>query len=255
MTRRPWLVACLALSCLVFAACSQNPLKAGPADTTPFLRHAAAGMKPDSGETPFHQVYHARDPNLLRRASAAHFLYISPVEVRFLRPVRRGAGNTEAQAFNYERPVAETAEELRQDFIRAFRTSQKPRFLVTRRPVEDGLTLDLALTELNPTAPVVNFLRWPARLLSPLLPFGLGSAAKGSVALEGLLRDNQTGQVVFAFADREKDQISLFSVRDFGPYAHTSLSLDSWARQFEEYTRTPSRDEVDDSLPFRFNPF
>lgn len=255
MKRRRWLAALLALACATPVACSQNPLKAWPAETTPFLGQAIAGMKPDSGETPFHHAYHAVDPDLLRRASASHFLYVAPVETRFLRTIRGGAGSTEANAFHYERPVAETAYRLQRDFVAAFRTSRHPRFLVTRRPMPGGLSLHLALTELNPTAPMINFLRWPARLLSPLLPYGIGSVAKGSVAIEGVLRDNDTGRVVFAFADREKDQISLFSVRDFGPYAHTALALSSWAAQFEEYTRTPSRDDVDDTLPFRFNPF
>ena len=50
----------------------------------------------------------------------------------------------------------------------------------------------------------------------------------------------QPACVIFQFADREKDKITLWSLRDFRPYRHSLVAIDEWARQFEKLTRTPN---------------
>ena len=76
--------------------------------------------------------------------------------------------------------------------------------------------------------------------------------ASGSVAIEGRIRDAQSGEVIFAFADRESDKAAAVSAADLTWHYHAKEIADDWARQFVELSDTGPEHKVEDSSPFTF---
>ena len=48
--------------------------------------------------------------------------------------------------------------------------------------------------------------------------------------------------------------MTFYSLRDFQPYGHATHTVEEWARQFEEFTRTRSNVRVKPSLCFTLDP-
>jgi hypothetical protein len=80
-----------------------------------------------------------------------------------------------------------------------------------------------------------------------LTPFGLilapakmgakaatDSPTMASVAIEGVIRDSMTKEVVATFTDREKQDVALFNTKDFSSYGNVEDIVDEWARIFVE---------------------
>ena len=118
------------------------------------------------------------------------------------------------------------------------------------------MSLELALVELDPTSVSGNTARTLGNyFLTPLIGFASYGRTAGTIAIEGRLVNSATGDVVFQFADREADQFAVLPVKNYQSYGFIDNIIETWARQFEEFTRTPTRTSMDDTLGFTLNPF
>jgi hypothetical protein len=113
--------------------------------------------------------------------------------------------------------------------------------------------LEIAITEISPNVPEVSAVATVAGFFLPgsgvIRLFG-----SGSIAIEGILRDGKTGDLLAEFRDREADKSAPISVRDYQMYAHIRRTLDDWADQLAELAGTVSSHQVKDSLPFTLDP-
>jgi hypothetical protein len=127
------------------------------------------------------------------------------------------------------------------------------KFTVRDEPTDQTLVLEIAITEISPNVPEVSAVATVAGFFVPgsgiIRVFG-----SGSIAIEGILRDGKTGDLLAEFRDREADKSAPISVRDYQMYAHIRRSLDDWADQLAELAGTMSTHQVKDSLPFTLNP-
>jgi hypothetical protein len=127
------------------------------------------------------------------------------------------------------------------------------RFTVRDEPSNDSLVLEIAITEISPNVPEVSAVATVAGFFLPgsgvIRLFG-----SGSIAIEGILRDGKTGDLLAEFRDREADKSAPISVRDYQMYAHIRRTLDDWADQLAELAGTVSSHQVKDSLPFTLDP-
>ncbi|WP_038159474.1 DUF3313 family protein [Verrucomicrobium sp. BvORR106] len=220
-------------------------LKAKAAPLSSFTAHSQA-MQPQRDRAPFALAW--INPELPARRSHYASIYIAPVDVSHLRAAKPNLSR--ATTFeSQDRPVQEMSRYMRQSFANAFRESPAPRLSVAASPEPGGVTLRLALVELNATDAVGNAVK-------TAVPYGgvLSPLTAGNIAIEGQVRDNVTGQVLFEFADNERDQMTLVSLRDFHPFNHAKASIRAWASQFEELTRTSSSHKVKDSPLFTLEP-
>ncbi len=128
-----------------------------------------------------------------------------------------------------------------------------PYFMLADEVSADSVVLELALVEVQPTNPGINIV---GTIGGFLLPGGgiIKLLGTGSVAIEGRIRDGESGEVFFEFKDREIDKASAFSVKDFQMYAHARRTIDEWAGQIAEILSTGSDQQVNDALPFSLNP-
>ena len=249
-----WMNTCTLLSVLLGSALvsltagcatSSSGLKAKTVPVSAFLENARQ-MKPHRERAPFNAVW--VNPKFEAVRGNYRGIYIPPVTTQYLRAVDRPLVTVMEGAKAKDRPVAKTAEILRNKFIAAFRDAPGGRYAVAPGKRAGVLALELALVEMNPTNVVGNAVKYGAPGGSVLAP-----AMKGNCAIEGKLRDGATGEVLLAFADNEQDKFGI-SLRDFSSYGHARSSIRDWAKQFAELMRTPASHKVRDSSTVTLNP-
>ena len=149
----------------------------------------------------------------------------------------------------------EDAKELGVYFQERFKAEFEKRGLtVSLMPIEEAFVWEIAIVELKPTLAAVNAAATAAGAFVP----GAGMVRRfgtGSIAIEVIVRDGKTKDMLAEFKDRESDKDSLFTVRDFQMYSHARNAIDDWAEQFAELSSTTGDVTVDDSLPITLNPF
>ncbi|TLD72377.1 DUF3313 domain-containing protein [Phragmitibacter flavus] len=244
-----------AISCLLMVSCrsTNQMLKARPAQLSSFVEFPDQ-MKKSRERAPFHKVWSSPNPEVRGRAIPKRQIFIAPVTLQHLRPVGKPLVRKEIELGSITRDEAGMAKQLRQEFAGAFARSERPRYVLSRYPGPDTVTLELALVELNPTSPKGNVVKTGLKfVIGPFAGLG-GYFTKGNVAIEGKVRNSQTGELIFQFADNEADKMTLYTLRDFRAYGHADVSMKEWARQFELFTRTPPGVRVEDSFCFTLDP-
>ena len=83
----------------------------------------------------------------------------------------------------------------------------------------------------------------------------LASLARGTVAMEGRVRDAETGEVLFEFKDRSSDRVSLFSIKDYQEYGHIRAVISRWADEYARLQAQNFEGKIPKALPFTFDPF
>ncbi len=228
-------------------ATSSSGLKAKTVPASAFL--AGTGpMKAHRNREPFNGVW--ASPKFEAVRGNYRGISIAPVTTQYLRAVDRPLVTVMEGPKAKDRPAAQTAEILRNEFLAAFRNAPGGRYAVASGKGAGVLTLELALVELNPTNVVGNAVKYGAPGGAAMAP-----VTKGNIAIEGKLRDSNSGEVLFAFADNEQDKFGLISLRDFSSYGHARSAIKDWAKQFAELMRTPASHKVEDSSTISLNPF
>lgn len=108
----------------------------------------------------------------------------------------------------------------------------------------DTLVLETNLVQAvpgKPEAQVANF----------LVPF-TALLNRPSVGVEGRIKDARTGKTIFAFADRETPQLSLFDTRKFTYYGTQRREARIFAEQITKIIETNGGEKVSD--PFFISP-
>ncbi|MBL9177439.1 MAG: DUF3313 family protein [Verrucomicrobiaceae bacterium] len=247
-----FLSAALLLTC--FPACrSTNRLfKAGLVEPSPFFE--SPWLAQDGGEQlPFQKVWTTPDRQVLAEGMRKRKLYIAPVTLAYLRPVKKALAGREL-AWGVRRQEGDVARRLREEFAAAFRRSPRPLYRLAEKPGADTLTLQLALIELQPTSPKGNAAMTVLKFV--VTPFAaLGRFfTKGNIAIEGKVTVSKGGRAYFQFADNEQDKLTFINMRDFQPYGHAVNTMREWAVQFEAMTRTPRGWRVPDSSVLMLRP-
>ncbi len=245
-----------AATAAMLCSCQQTSklLKAKPAPLSPFLeqRHT---MSPGRERVPFHFVWRNYYEDQQRRVSEKSQIYIAPVSLRYLRPIGKKLAKWEVEQGSISRNEAAVGKEIRAAFAEAFKRSPLPRFKLVTAPTKASVTLELALTELNPTSAKGNVVKTAAKFfVGPLAGLG-GFFTKGNIAIEGKVLNSSTHELIFQFADNEKDKMTWYSLRDFKPYGHARIAIWEWAQQFEEFTRTLPDHQVGESSFFTLSPW
>ena len=242
------------LMCSCQSRVVQKLTKAKTAPLTPFLEERAE-MRPVRNRLPVHYVWRNLDLDTQMKVMQRTGIYIAPVNLAYLQPVTKDWAKFEMESGMTERDEVEMARELRARFARAFLTSPRPRYRIAKEPGPDTVTLELAITQLSPTSVSGNVAKTVSKFFIGPLAGVFGIFAKGNLAIEGKVTLSDTKTPVLQFADNEKDKATFYTARDFRPYGHALMAMDEWAAQFEEFTRTYSNHQVEESSFFTLNPW
>jgi hypothetical protein len=223
-------------------------VKAKPNGSTAFLQTSPGLLRDRPNEGAFHEVWRNTDRRVIASALAKPAIAVLPVNVALLKPTGNTVAKFEENRMGIARPVQALAAYTQTEFARAV-----SRF----GPVQRGnhLVLELALTEFTPTSPVGNAAKTAAGFVIGPASALASRWVKGTIAIEGRLRDPATNAIVWQFADRESDPIALVSVKKFQRKGFAELIIRQWAQQFATAVRTPAGTKLPDSSPLRINPF
>lgn len=133
------------------------------------------------------------------------------------------------------------------------------RLEVVEEPGPRTIVLEIGLVEVVPTKAwlaAVGLASW-ALPLAVGIPIGTGASLlqPGSVAIEGTLRDAETGELIAAFADRERSKARVVDLQALTWYGHAREIFMDWASQLLQLLTTPNDRMVRDSAIFDPLPF
>ena len=232
----------------VFSSCAtvKSTLEAKPANPSEFL-DPSHRMEEMGARSPFLRTWRGATQEQRQISAKRTQIFIAPVNTSHLRPIGAKIAARQDRRWNRERPVREIAHQLRSEFVEAFKQSKHPRYFIVHSPTKDSVTLELSLVELDPSSVTGNIVRKGASLqIGPTTALA-APLTSGRIAIEGRLTDSTEGWSLFEFADREKDKMTFWTLRDFRPYGHSKVTIKEWARQFEETTRNPGWREMGDA--------
>ena len=115
------------------------------------------------------------------------------------------------------------------------------RLKLAGKPGPKTLILEIALVKIVPGKPILGGIKNITNftiiglILLPLKTAAsttLDMSTQASVAMEAILRDSETREVLAIFADREKQKSAIFSTRDFTAYGNLRQIADEWAKTF-----------------------
>lgn len=235
MSTRPlYLLGLLALVVTQLSGCKAGATK--PAGYVP----AQQSMSEDS-TLPFHRVWYESNYDW----ASANKLIVRPVNTQYVRENNwwKASGREGEEMVKDLRRVGET---FRSEIIKAFGTPRNNRFTVTESEGPSTLVLELAIIELIPTDAWIN----AASFVGLQMTF-----SKGSMAIEGRIRDAESGDIVGAFADREQGKQAIITTKDFTWYSHADAMMKDWAKQLVEVLNSDEGEHIKDSPWFTLNPF
>ncbi len=227
-------------------------LRASPRKATAFLPvHDKINEEAEHG--PFQGLHFLDQEKFNKLNEKAVVWFVAPVNTTILM-------NMINEAFISEEKKAERLDELQEigrytkvAFERFLRSNELKPQTISEIPTKKGLTLELALVEIEPTSPIINAV---GTIAGFFVPGGglISTLGSGSVAIEGIVRDSASKKILLEFKDREKDKIAPFTLKDFQRYAHLREAIQEWATLFSEFIATNGMKEISRPLPFTLNP-
>lgn len=225
-------------------------MKASPSEPSGFLPHEDKLVEARE-RSPFNGSYYPDRERIDRLKKIRQSYYLAPIDTSPLRARLKSEKFTKSEI---EDRMAE-ADELKRYFEERLKMEfAKHGLKILEKPEENAFFCEIALVELRPTLAVMNAAATTAGFFVP----GAGLVRRlgtGSIAMEGMVRDGETLDVLAEFKDREADKDSLFTVRDFQRYSHARYSIDDWSEQLAKLASTTSDVKVEDSLPVTLLPF
>ena len=182
-------------------------------------------------------------------------LYIKDVNTKYL--MESNWWQKSVRKNDMENDVRGVATYMQNKFREAFRLDPQNRFQVVAVPEPGSLILEMALTELVPSHPVME-------ALSIAAPYGSGiavqaaakeSGGKCTVAFEAKIVDGADGQVLAMVADREQGKVAPLNLRALTWYGEANVIIDEWAGQFVQVANKRPGETVKDSSPFTLKPW
>ena len=182
-------------------------------------------------------------------------IYIKDVNTRYLMEAAWWQQNFRRQ--DMEQDTKTIACYMQDKFKECFKSDPKRLYRVVNTPEPGSLTLELALTELVPSNPVLE-------AMSIAAPYGSGivvqaaakeSGAKATVAFEARVTDTDTGTVLVLAADREQGKVAPINLRALTWYGEAEVIINEWADQFVQVANKYPGEIVKPASPFTLKPW
>jgi hypothetical protein len=242
MSRKPLLsVLCLTL----FTGCANKSTNSG------FLQNPQL-MSQQQG-SPFQRTYWNRkfDP------ASYDQLYVAPVNTDYVmaQTFWEKANRSGVDLEQVKQDVAAVAIYTRQSFIRAATDDPKHRFTAVETPGKQTLILELAIVQLVPSKAVLNAIGYPTWVpgsiaLGRRTLFESQDAGKGTVAIEGRVRDGGTGEIIGMFSDRQPPATAIIDLRALNWWAPARAVIDRWSHELIALANRPAGSVIKDAPPF-----
>lgn len=155
-------------------------------------------------------------------------VYFAPVATNHLQKQGWWAAQSTIKQQQLTTDARKLARHMNQSLASAARNDPGRRLKVVGQPGPDTLTVEMAITELVPAKAYWNAAASAAGFVIPGAGL-LGAAGSGSVAIEGRLRDGNTGAVLATFRDRMSDKVAMVNIDSYTWYGGSEKNLDEIA--------------------------
>ncbi len=240
---------------LLFTSCGSinKLLKADPAPPAGFIEHPEY-LKEWRDHAPFHGIWFQDKETFDQIRGKFKTVYFAPVTTDFIEKQGWWSSLNTADYESYKKELSMLARYTKKSMEKAFRTDPKKAQKVVKSPQKDTIVYEIAIVEVIATKAHLNAI---GSVLGAVVPGGglVASTAKGSIAIEVKVYDGETNELMIAWADREQDPSTIFSLADFSCFDHAKESIDNWAEQLVTLHNSTTKDRVEDSSPFSFLPF
>ncbi|NMC62058.1 MAG: DUF3313 domain-containing protein [SAR324 cluster bacterium] len=232
-------------SCTVF--------KAAPIAPTSFLQHGAE-MQHLPEEFPFDSVWIADKEKLSILCMRFSRLILSPVQSNLAEEKIRDLDFASDILKDRIEELHEMARYIEVRFESEINDIIGRPIQIVEAPVPDTLGIELALIEVRPRNTAISIVGTVGGIL---VPFGgvVRLFGKGSIAIEGKIKDAYTQELLFEFKDREIDKTAPFSIKDFQRYAHIREVIDEWSKDFGKLIATNFKQKIPEGVPVTIDPF
>ena len=225
-------------------------IEPSPAASSGFLAHDDK-LAPLPERAPFNAGYIPDGKRLDNLKKVYHLFYFPPIEVLPLQAKLKDDGLSPSEIEDRLSDAQELGNYLHERLKVEFANNN---IVLSDTPTENQFIWEIAIVELRPTLAALNVAATTAGFFIP----GAGLVQRlgsGSIAIEGIIRDGKTGDILAEFKDRKADKNALFSVRDYQQYSHARHTMDEWAEVFAKLASTTQDVKVEGSLPVTLNPF
>ena len=222
-------------------------IKASPAPVSPFIENPNA-MRRDPN-VPFNRFWRNPDPKAWEKVKGFRHVAVNPVDTRHLGRRNDLFGKNRRNAPEH---VGEMARYMHRRF--ASELGRNGKYKVVPKGGKGTLVWEFSLVQLNPSNVPVNVVKNGAQFFVPGAGVVGSQLGQGKIAIEGKLKNGETGETLLQFTDSAKDKFSLISFRDFSAYGHDRKAVDEWAKQINRLTANP-HGKVRGSLPIGISPF
>lgn len=237
---------------LFFTGCSSlNTLfKADPAPYSGFIQHPEQ-MEAHKERFPFNRIWCQKDGCDWSKYSS---IIVAPVDTTHILKMSLWDNFNLVSKSKLEKDRQVIAEYTQKKFQSAIKTDVHKHHKVVDTPKKNTMILELALVELVPNKAFMRTAADIAGIFEPELKV-IKFMGSGSVAIEGRIRDANTGEIIFKFADREDEKLTMVNINDFTWYGHAKVVVDDWASEFIELYDTPPSHMVEASSRFTLRPW
>jgi hypothetical protein len=136
----------------------------------------------------------------------------------------------------------------------AARNDSGRRLQVVNQPGPGTVIVDIAITELVPAKAYWNAAATAAGFVVPGAGL-LSAAGSGSVAIEGRVRDGNTGTVIASFRDRMSDKMALVNLDSYTWYAGSEKNLEETAVNIARVINSSPGTVVNQSAPIQLTAY
>jgi len=225
-----------------------SQLKAPPSEGAGFVPMQQMAKRPD---LPFDKVWVKQGVNWNQYRT----IYIAPVNTNYL--IQATWWQQSIRADQMEQDVQDMARFMRAQFIKAFQTDPRQRFLVVSSPQRGSLTLETALTELVPSKVLLNAVKIAGPYGSGLAAAVLerGAEAQSAIAFEARIKDSTSGETLAMAADKEYAVARPIDLKGFSWYANAKDIVTTWATQFVDIANRRPGEVVKPASTFSLKPW
>lgn len=189
--------------------------RAAPAPNSGFLRHPE--LMAHNRRLPFDRSWTSPDFN----PWSYNRILVAPIDLSHLMPLDWWEALNEFYLDPYHDQIRRNLDRFtRHEFQVVVDGDPRQHFVIVHQPQPGTLILELSLIQIVPSKAILNMLTLPfyeANLVEFIAPIIADSedAGQGVIAIEGRLRDAETGKVMFMFADRQRPPFSVFNLQSF----------------------------------------
>lgn len=181
-------------------------------------------------------------------------VYIAPVNTRFMMKQTWWQQQTGARKAELADDTQKFAQRMQKQFKQAIAHYPGKNIPLAHGPGNGVLVIELALVELVPSNAYWNAGATAAGFVVPGAGL-LSAAGRGTIAIEGRVRDGATNQVIATFKDRRGDKVAPVNIGSYTWYHGAEGNISDWAAEFAELLNTPPQHIVQRPSPVTLMPW